>query len=73
MKFIHRTIPLLGLTAILITPITARAVQNCPIDAVTLKDYIAQTTPEDFIQQGIQQLKLTLTSLQLITTAQLPV
>ncbi|MEQ9372587.1 MAG: hypothetical protein RIG63_26740 [Coleofasciculus chthonoplastes F3-SA18-01] len=55
MKFIHRTVPLLGLTAILITPVTARAVQRRPIDAATLKNYIAQTTAEDFLQRGIQQ------------------
>jgi tetratricopeptide (TPR) repeat protein len=56
-EIIRRTIYLLGLSAIFINPVAASAIQLSQTRAITTDSYIAQTTAEDFVQQGVQKLE----------------
>jgi tetratricopeptide (TPR) repeat protein len=57
MRLIHNTISLLGLTSILISPVAASAIQLSQTRSTTTDSYIAQTSANDFVQQGIQKLE----------------
>ncbi|CCI01355.1 tetratricopeptide repeat protein [Microcystis aeruginosa] len=56
-RLFYRNVALLGLTTILINPITVSYAQSSPILSTQTDNYVVQITSDDYYKQGIEKLQ----------------